>query len=184
MKKVFVFILLLLFVAFGSFMFFEYVDKDNNDIKESVKDKIIIKKVDYEEVKNSIFKKNYNKAYDLMKDMSIEEKIGQLFIVRYDNEMTSTFSNYNPGGYVLFAKDFENKTKDSLKNELSSISSKIPLAFAVDEEGGLVTRVSKYPNFRSERFASPRYYYEQGGYDLLKSIEKEKAELNDDSYSF
>ena len=158
-------------------MYFNYTDKDNNNIKETIKEKVKIKKVVYKDIKNSIFKKYYDKAFNDMENMSIEEKIGQLFIVRYDISMTSTFSNYNPGGYILFAKDFENKTKDSLKSELSSITSKIPLAFAVDEEGGFVTRVSKYPNFRGERFASPRYYFEQGGYDLLKSMEKEKAEL-------
>ena len=177
MKKVFIIILLFLLIVFGSYMYFNYVDKDDNNIKETIKEKVKIKKVVYKDIKNSIFKKNYDKAYNDMEKMSIEEKIGQLFIVRYDNGMISTFSNYNPGGYILFAKDFENKTKDSLKSELDSITSKIPLAFAVDEEGGFVTRVSKYPNFRSEMFASPRYYFEQGGYDLLKSMEKEKAEL-------
>ena len=157
MKKVFIFIILIVLIVFGSYMYFNYIDK-NNSI-EKINDKVKINKVVYKDVKDSIFKKYYNKAYNDMEKMSIEEKIGQLFIVRYDSGMTSTFSNYYPGGYILFAKDFENKTKDSLKSELGSISSKIPLAFAVDEEGGFVTRVSKYPNFRSERFASPKYYY-------------------------
>ena len=177
MKKIFVFIVLFLLIVFGSYIYYNYVDKDDSEKVEKIVDKVKIKKEEFKDVKESIFKKYYKKAYNDMEKMSIEEKIGQLFIVRYDSGMTSTFSNYYPGGYILFAKDFENKTKDGLKSELDSISSKIPLAFAVDEEGGFVTRVSKYPNFRSERFASPKYYYEQGGYDLLKSMEKEKAEL-------
>ena len=48
---------------------------------------------------------------------------------------------------------------------------------AVDEEGGYVTRVSRFPAFRSEKFASPRTYYEQGGYELLEQMENEKATL-------
>ena len=175
MKKVFIFIILIVLIVFGSYMYFNYIDK-NNSI-EKINDKVKINKVVYKDVKDSIFKKYYNKAYNDMEKMSIEEKIGQLFMVRYDSGMTTDYSNYNPGGYVLFSKDIDNQTKDSLKAELSSITSKIPLAFAVDEEGGFVTRVSRNPNFRSERFASPKTYFDQGGYDLLKEMEKEKAEL-------
>ena len=175
MKKVFIFIILIVLIVFGSYMYFNYIDK-NNSI-EKINDKVKINKVVYKDVKDSIFKKYYNKAYNDMEKMSIEEKIGQLFMVRYDSGMTTDYSNYNPGGYVLFSKDIDNQTKDSLKAELSSITSKIPLAFAVDEEGGFVTRVSRNPNLRSERFASPKTYFEQGGYDLLKEMEKEKAEL-------
>ena len=175
MKKIFVFIVVLILIGFGLYSYFNFINKDN-DI-ENISDKVKIKKVVYKDVKDSIFKKYYNKAYNDMEKMTIEEKIGQLFMVRYDSGMINDYSNYNPCGYVLFSKDIENKTKDSLKNELNSITSKIPLAFAVDEEGGFVTRVSRNPNFRSERFALPRTYYEQGGYDLLKEMEKEKAEL-------
>jgi len=175
MKKIFVFIVLLILIGFGLYSYFNFINKDN-DI-ENISDKVKIKKVVYKDVKDSIFKKYYNKAYNDMEKMTIEEKIGQLFMVRYDSGMINDYSNYNPCGYVLFSKDIENKTKDSLRSELNSITSKIPLAFAVDEEGGFVTRVSRNPNFRSERFALPRTYYEQGGYDLLKDMEKEKAEL-------
>ena len=80
---------------------------------------------------------------------------------------------------MLFAKDFQNHTKTSIKKELSERQklSKIPLAFAVDEEGGYVTRVSRFPAFRSERFKSNRVLFETGGYELVESSEAEKAEL-------
>lgn len=176
MKKFLVLIVLFLLVVFGSYMYFNYVDKETVKV-EKITDKVKINKIEIKEVKNSIFKKNYNKAINDLEKMSIEEKIGQLFIVRYDSGMTAEYSKYYPGGYILFAKDFEGKDKESLKNELNSITSNISLAFAVDEEGGYVTRVSKYSNFRSEKFATPKYYFEQGGYELLKNMEKEKAEL-------
>ena len=112
-------------------------------------------------------------------NMSLEEKVGQLFVVRYSKEMTSKWTSLNPGGYLLFAKDFENHTKESIKNELTTLQEKqkYPLLIAVDEEGGYVTRVSRFKAFRDEKFASPRYYYETGGYELLEETEKEKAEL-------
>ena len=80
---------------------------------------------------------------------------------------------------MLFAKDFSDHTKESMLSELKTLqgASTTPLALAVDEEGGTVTRVSRYPNFRSERFLSPQEAYAKGGYDLLESLEKEKAQL-------
>ena len=185
MKKVCIFVVLFLLIIFGSFLLFKYMNKDTNNINDNDKknnNKVIkkeknVSKIEIDDVKKSIFKNSYNEAINTLEKMSIEEKIGQLFIVRYDVNKTLEFSNYYPGGYVLFAKDFEGKNKESLKNELNIITSKIPLAFAVDEEGGFVTRVSKYSGFRSEKFLSPKYYYENGGYELLGQMEKEKAEL-------
>ena len=115
----------------------------------------------------------------IIEEMTIEEKVGQLFLVRYDSSLVESYNSKNPGGYILFAKDFENHTKESIKKELDNIQkiSKYPLIIGVDEEGGYVTRVSRFPAFRKEKFASPKYYFETGGYELLEEMEKEKAEL-------
>ena len=40
-----------------------------------------------------------------------------------------------------------------------------------------ITRVSRFKNFRDDKFYSPRDYYDWGGYELLEQTEKEKAEL-------
>lgn len=129
---------------------------------------------------DEIFCKYYSYADSILDDMSLEEKVGQLFLVRYDNNLTSTWiNNYHPGGFILFAKDFKDHTKESIKMEISSLQdiSKIPLVIGVDEEGGIVTRVSKFKNFRENAFLSPKSIYEQGGFDLLSETEKEKAQL-------
>ena len=127
----------------------------------------------------SIFKDYYKKAKDRVNDMTTEEKVGQLFLVRYEKNDTTYLNNFYPGGYILFAKDFNNHTKEEMKSELDNLQSisKYPLILGVDEEGGYVTRVSRYPAYRSEKFLSPRAYYDQGGYDLLEQTEKEKANL-------
>ncbi len=124
----------------------------------------------------SIFKDYYKKAKDKVNDMTTEEKVGQLFLVRYEKNDTTYLNNFYPGGYILFAKDFNNHTKEEMKSELDNLQSisKYPLILGVDEEGGYVTRVSRYPAYRSEKFLSPRTYYDQGGYDLLEQTEKEK----------
>lgn len=154
------------------------------------KDELLGKKVDNnssnlndvkkDSVSTELFGKYYDAASKIMKDMTLEEKIGQLFLVRYDKNLASSWvSDYYPGGFVMFAKDFANQTKDSIKEEIDNLQSisKIPLVIAVDEEGGYVTRVSRYSNFRDSKFLSPREYYDTGGEELLEKTEKEKATL-------
>ena len=111
--------------------------------------------------------------------MTLEEKVGQSFLVRYDSTKVDTYTSLYPGGYILFAKDFETHTKESLKNELEANQAKNPykLIIGVDEEGGFVTRISRYPNYRTEKYQAPKYYYELGGYELLKQVETDKAQL-------
>lgn len=133
----------------------------------------------YKEISDGIFKDYYKQAQDMVDEMTIEEKIGQLFLVRYEKNDTTYLNNFYPSGYILFAKDFNNHTKEQMAKELKDLQgiSKYPLILGVDEEGGYVTRVSRYPAYRSEKFKSPRDYYLEGGYDLLEQTEKEKAEL-------
>lgn len=167
MKKKIILITLLLLVVL--------VTGCNNKTKEKEPKKYIEDK----EIKESIFKDSYKEASKLVTKMTIEEKIAQLFLVRYDKYYTNKYTDTPPGGYLLFAKDIENHTKETIKEELSNANkkSKYPLILAVDEEGGFVTRVSRFKEFRDEKFASPKYYYETGGEELLKETEKEKAEL-------
>ena len=133
-----------------------------------------------EEMLDDLFFDYYQEASEVMEKMSLEEKVGQLFLVRYDAwSCKDQIKNYYPGGYVLFAKDFEDHTKATIKNELDNNQklSKIPMIFSVDEEGGYVTRVSRFSQFRSEKFLSSQHYYNVGGYEKLKEIEEEKAKL-------
>lgn len=129
---------------------------------------------------NYLFGEHYKETETDVEQMSIEEKVGQLFLVRYDSNLVDSYiKKYHAGGFVLFAKDFQNHTKDSIKKELDSHSknSKYPIIYAVDEEGGYVTRVSRYSPFRESKFLSPKEYFEQGGYELLEQSEREKAQL-------
>ncbi len=129
--------------------------------------------------KDYLFSKYYEKAINKVKKMSLEEKVGQIFLVRYDSNLVNSNNKYYPSGYILFAKDFENHTKESIKSEINKDQkiSKYPLIMAVDEEGGYVTRVSRFASFRDSKFLSNKYYYDNGGYEELEKIEKEKADL-------
>ena len=168
-------LVLLILVGVGVYFFYPSKEKNKDKNMETNSDNSL----EVAEIKNSIFKKYYKKAVDVVSKMTLEEKVGQLFLVRYDTTNVELFKDMYPGGYILFAKDFENHTKSSLQKELEQAQkmNKYPLILGVDEEGGYVTRVSRFPAYRSEKFASPKYYYETGGYELLEKMEKEKASL-------
>lgn len=115
----------------------------------------------------------------VLETMSLEEKVGQMFLVRCPEDAIEGITDYHVGGYVLFAKDFEDETKTSVveKIALYQETSKLPMLISVDEEGGTVVRVSKYPAFRETPFLSPRELYAAGGMERIAEDTVEKAEL-------
>lgn len=117
---------------------------------------------------------------EVLEQMSIEERVGQLFLARCDAAVAlNDIGQYHLGGFVLFGGDFENQTPDSVREILAAYqaAAKLPLLFAVDEEGGTVTRISRYPAFRDTPFPSPRQAFEQGGLEQVLENEAEKCSL-------
>ena len=116
----------------------------------------------------------------LMQTMTPEEKVGQLFFARCpDIRAVEDIQTYHLGGYILFGRDFQGQTPQSMTATIAQYqaAAAIPMLIAVDEEGGTVTRVSSYKAFRSGRFPSPRNLYNQGGLSLLLQTEDEKCQL-------
>ena len=116
----------------------------------------------------------------LMQTMTPEEKVGQLFLARCpDIRALEDIQTYHLGGYILFGRDFQGQTPQSMTATIAQYqaAAAIPMLIAVDEEGGTVTRVSSYKAFRSGRFPSPRNLYNQGGLSLLLQTEDEKCQL-------
>ncbi len=115
----------------------------------------------------------------LLAGMSTEEKVGQMFLVRCPKEAETAVSEYKVGGFVLFARDFEGETKTSMREKIASYQEDagIPMIISVDEEGGPVVRISKYPAFRESAFLSPRELYAVGGMARIAEDAKEKAGL-------
>lgn len=120
------------------------------------------------------------RAQQILETMSIEEKIGQMFIARCpEQQAAQKVSEYHVGGYILFGRDFTNKTYDEVVVNIQSYQeqSTIPLFIGVDEEGGSVNRVSTNPNLRAVPFWSPQRLYANGGFDLIISDTQEKDTL-------
>lgn len=124
---------------------------------------------------------NYRKtAEDILNQMTLEEKVGQLFFVRCrKDQAVKDINTYHLGGYILFADDFKDLTKTEVSDTIKIYqdAAKIPLLIGVDEEGGTVNRISKYPVLRAVPFESPQDLYSQGGFDLITSDTIEKAKL-------
>ena len=119
----------------------------------------------------------------MISDMSLEQRVGQLFLARCNAETAAMdVQQYHLGGLVLFGNDFENQTPDSMAQTISGYqnAAEKPLLIAVDEEGGDVTRISQFSAFRDKRFSSLRKRYGQGGLEAVLTEEEEKCRLLSD----
>ena len=120
------------------------------------------------------------RAQELLDSMTLEEKVGQMFIARCpETDAAQLAADYHLGGYILFGRDFKDKTAEQVTTDIQSYqdAAEIPLLIAVDEEGGTVNRVSSNPNLRSSPFRSPQSLYSEGGLELVRSDAQEKCRL-------
>ena len=109
--------------------------------------------------------------------LTLEQKVGQLFIVRPDaldltlsqetindahadgvtavtNEMRKTLQQYPVGGICQFGKNIESPSQLARFNADLQAASATPLLIAVDEEGGLIARLANNDAFNLPRYAS------------------------------
>lgn len=182
MKNKFI-IVILLIISTAAVTFFTI--NSNYKVINVMNNKSSRKKLNKEEMPNKymdngLFKNYYKKAYQKLKKMSQNEKISQILLVRYPEEnQTEIIKKYQFGGYLFFAKDFKDKTKEDVIKMIADSNkvSKIPILTAVDEEGGIVVRVSRNKNLRSEAFSSPSELYKSGGFEKIKEDTIEKSNL-------
>ena len=168
MKKflILVIILLIFLIPLGIYL----VNTNNKE-----EDKIIENEKNEEEKEEVV-----DEIKKYISNMTLEEKVGQMFIVRCPIDDADTLvSKYQLGGYILYARDFEGKTKEEVISNIKSYqdASTTPMLIGVDEEGGSVVRVSKYKEFRNEAFKSPQELYKEGGFSKIKEDTLEKSNL-------
>lgn len=118
-------------------------------------------------------RENYIRSY--MREMTLREKVGQIFFIRPDSldpgqtqaeingwcdhpvqtvteEIRSTLRAYPVGGVAIFGKNIVSPTQLTELNAALQAASRTPLFLSVDEEGGAVARLAN-----SAAFALPRY---------------------------
>ena len=113
-------------------------------------------------------------------NMTLEQKAAQMMLVGIVDEATAKqAAAAGVGGLCMFAKPFKGKSKAQVRTMDAEIQSKakIPLLMSVDEEGGTINRVSINSKLRAVPFWLGRNLYASGGWDLVISDTKEKAEL-------
>lgn len=109
--------------------------------------------------------------------LTLEQKVGQLFIVRPDaldltlsqetindahadgvtavtNDMRKILQQYPVGGICQFGKNIESPSQLARFNADLQAASATPLLIAVDEEGGLIARLANNDAFNLPRYAS------------------------------
>ncbi|MFM6929918.1 MAG: glycoside hydrolase family 3 protein [Bdellovibrio sp.] len=86
--------------------------------------------------------------------MTLEEKVGQLFIVGFpytkmDKNLETFVATYKPGSFLLFKRNIQSaeqiKTLNSQLYQLAFKTSHLPPLIAIDQEGGAVSRLPINP---------------------------------------
>lgn len=83
-----------------------------------------------------------------LESMSLEEKIGQMLIVSFDNlesdeELLDRFKEVKPGGFILFSDNFESYSQTKKLIDDINSTSDIPMFVSIDQEGGRVQRLKE-----------------------------------------
>lgn len=128
-----------------------------------------------------------------MAEMTLREKVGQLFIIRPDSlapdltqeqiedsgapgvtdlteEMRLTLSQYPVGGIAVFGKNIA--SPEQLTGFLGKLQaeSKIPLFLSVDEEGGAVARLANHAAFDLPKYPSATDVASSGGETAVREM--------------
>ncbi|PHV71256.1 beta-hexosaminidase [Sporanaerobium hydrogeniformans] len=128
----------------------------------------------------TVFRFYEKQAKEKLLTMSLEEKVGQLFLARCpDVGAIEQIKNLKPAGYVLFSRDFKDKTKEEVINTINAYqeASTLPMLMAVDEEGGSVVRISSNPQLAKAPFKSPQALEQEGGLEAIRQDAVAKAKL-------
>ena len=135
-----------------------------------------------EESKEEIVNEVDKKVEETLKNMTLDEKIGQLMIVFYtkdemDNTLKSALNDVQPGGFILFKDNITTyeKTLNFIKDIKSNV--KIPMFMSIDQEGGNVQRLKSLKDLEVSDIPYMSYVGklddEQTTYNLGKLIAEE-----------
>jgi beta-N-acetylhexosaminidase len=144
--KIILLVFILIFaLVFGVYSFLIY-QKDKGAQNEQIFNKACLEKEKFSN--NLFFKKQIEEKLNCL---SLEQKIGQLFIIGFNGKIISEetenlIKEIHPGGILLLDKNIEDEVQlKELINSLQEIALQdtgLPLFIAVDQEGGLISRIN------------------------------------------
>lgn len=98
--------------------------------------------------KNSAQVEKPDPVEEILKSMTLEEKVGQMMLVgvhgtEINDDIRFILNQYHYGGIIFFDRNMENKAQvKKFTEEINAAANqKLPLFFALDEEGGRVARM-------------------------------------------
>ena len=139
----------------GTRILLEYANINNN---------IIDKVISYEVIKevgnilpklgndNGIFSDYYTMAYNKLNSMSINEKISQLLLVKYHDNLENSISKYPFGGMILDKDFFNNKTKDNIINFTNKTQNKVKIPLELMKKVESMHQLAAIINYQTVSF--------------------------------
>lgn len=128
----------------------------SSSIEKSIQTKQSPKK-EKKHTENTFFQQESNvdqKLNDLIKDMSLEEKVGQLIVVGFpsktvDQHIKTMINKYKVGGVILYDRNMDSPRQVAgltyaLQGLATKNSHQIPLIVSIDQEGGPVVRMKEH----------------------------------------
>lgn len=119
-------------------------------------------------------------AVHYVNGLSTEQQAAQMFFARCPERGAAELAGqYDIGGYILFGRDFDGKTKAEVTDAIASCqaAAATPMLIGVDEEGGTVVRVSSNPKLAPSKFFSPQTLLDQNGLEGLVYDAQDKDAL-------
>lgn len=129
----------------------------------------------------------------LLSDMTLEEKIGQMFFItsrfdkdgkrqlNMDEELEKILTSYKPGGFIFFEQNLDNISQTVSFIEDIQKTADIPMFIAIDEEGGIVSRLDDAEALHStlmpEAYTIGMTGNEKYAYEVSKAIAEEVKSL-------
>ena len=125
-------------------------------------------------VSDELFGAYYDRAAEILDRMTVDEKIGQLLFARTPEVgVKNAISKYHLGGLILFGRDVNGQSIATIKQKVDGWQKDLStgLFIGIDEEGGLVSRLS-YAGIKN--FASPQELNARGGMDAILADTEDK----------
>lgn len=136
-------------------------------------------------------------AMDYLKTMSLEEKVGQLFVVNLEQlddsrgdfyehrkiteQMKENLQKYHVGGVILFSRNIEKRKQTKRLIRRLQKNAGTSLFISVDEEGGDVARIGNNEKMKTTKFPTMEEIGQRENadyvYDMAATIGKEIGEL-------